>query len=63
MIHSEQTENITFPSVEFEWPIHTKLVAPNDNISELWCYHTQDMVKLDDISFEQEHVFKCDRNI
>ena len=32
-VHSEHTQNFIYPSLKCKWPIHTKLLAPNDLIS------------------------------
>ena len=60
VIYSEQTENLICPSVKIKRHIHTKLLAPN---MVSLTYRTQDLVKIDNESFELEHIFKCDRNI
>ena len=31
-VHSEHTQNFIYPSLKCKWPIHTKLLAPNDLI-------------------------------
>ena len=38
-VHSEHTQNFIYPSLKCNWPIHTKLLAPNDLIS--LSYRTQ----------------------
>ena len=35
VIHSEQTENFIYPSLKIKQPIRTKLLAPNNSITEL----------------------------
>ena len=35
VIHSEQTENLIYPSVKIKRYIHTKLSAPNNSINDL----------------------------
>ena len=42
--------------------IHTKSLASNNSTLSL-TYRTQHLVKIDNESFEPEHIFKCDRNI
>ena len=61
MIHSEQTENLTYTRVKIKRHIHTKSLAPNNGIIDL--SYTRFGYKIDNESFELEHIFKCDRNI
>ena len=35
LIHSEQTENLIYPSLKIKRPSHTKLLAPNNSITDL----------------------------
>ena len=35
VIHSEPTENFMYPSLKIKQPIRTKLLAPNNSITEL----------------------------
>ena len=35
VIHSEQIENLIYPSVKIKRHIHTKLLAPNNGITDL----------------------------
>ena len=61
MIHSEQTENLTYTRVKIRRHIHTKSLAPNNGIIDL--SYTRFGYKIDNESFELELIFKCDRNI
>ena len=49
-VHSEHTQNFIYPSLKCKWPIHTKLLAPNDLI--LLLYRTQDCVRNDNVYYE-----------
>ena len=49
-VHSEHTQNFIYPSLKCKWPIHTKLLAPNDLIS--LSYRTQYCVWNDNVYYE-----------
>ena len=49
-VHSEHTQNFIYPSLKCKWPIHTKLLAPNDLIS--LSYRTQYCVRNDNVYYE-----------
>ena len=49
-VHSEDTQNFIYPSLKCKWPIHTKLLAPNDLIS--LSYRTQYCVWNDNVYYE-----------
>ena len=49
-VHSEHTQNFIYPSLKCNWPIHTKLLAPNDLIS--LSYRTQYCVWNDNVYYE-----------
>ena len=49
-VHSEHTQNFIYPSLKWNWPIHTKLLAPNDLIS--LSYRTQYCVWHDNVYYE-----------
>ena len=54
-VHSEHTQNFIYPSLECKWPIHTKLLAPNDLIS--LSYRTQYCVWNDNVYYELKKKF------
>ena len=56
---SEHTQNFIYPSLKCKWPIHTKLLAPNDLIS--LSYRTQYCVWNDNVYYELKK--KIDWNI
>ena len=58
-VHSEHTQNFIYPSLKCKWPIHTKLLAPNDLIS--LSYRTQYCVWNDNVYYELKK--KIDWNI
>ena len=58
-VHSEHTQNFIYPSLKCKWPIHTKLLAPNDLIS--LSYRTQYCVWNDNVYCELKK--KIDWNI
>ena len=58
-VHSEHTQNFIYPSLKCNWPIHTKLLAPNDLIS--LSYRTQYCVWNDNVYYELKK--KIDWNI
>ena len=58
-VHSEHTQNFIYPSLKCKWPIHTKLLAPNDLIP--LSYRTQDCVRNDNVYYELKK--KIDWNI
>ena len=58
-VHSEHTQNFIYPSLKCKWPIHTKLLAPNDLIS--LSYRTQYCVWNDNVYYELKK--KIDLNI
>ena len=49
-VHSKHTQNFIYPSLKCKWPIHTKLLAPNDLIS--LSYRTQYCVRNDNVYYE-----------
>ena len=49
-VHYEHTQNFIYPSLKCKWPIHTKLLAPNDLIS--LSYRTQYCVWNDNVYYE-----------
>ena len=49
-VHSEHTQNFIYPTLKCKWPIHTKLLAPNDLIS--LSYRTQYCVWNDNVYYE-----------
>ena len=49
-VHSEHTQNFIYPSLKCKWPIHAKLLAPNDLIS--LSYRTQYCVWNDNEYYE-----------
>ena len=58
-VHSEHTQNFIYPILKCKWPIHTKLLAPNDLIS--LSYRTQYCVWNDNVYYELKK--KIDWNI
>ena len=58
-VHSEHTQNFIYPSLKCKWPIHTKLLAPNDLMS--LSYRTQYCVWNDNVYYELKK--KIDWNI
>ena len=54
-VHSEHTQNFIYPSLKCKWPIHTKLLAPNDLIS--LSYRTQYCVRNDNVYYELKKKF------
>ena len=54
-VHSEHTQNFIYPSLKCKWPIHTKLLAPNDLIS--LSYRTQYCVWNDNVYYELKKKF------
>ena len=54
-VHSEHTQNFIYPTLKCKWPIHTKLLAPNDLIS--LSYRTQYCVWNDNVYYELKKKF------